>query len=47
VAGKPFHKGSIAVPASMGTAHIGVDTIIDPRNSRFGEDGFNSFFLNN
>jgi hypothetical protein len=29
----------------MGTAYIGIDTIICPRNPRFGKDGFNFYFL--
>jgi hypothetical protein len=30
----------------MGTAYIGIDPIICPRNPRFGKNGFNLNFLN-
>jgi hypothetical protein len=44
MAGKPLHEGRVTVPASMATAHIRIDAIINPGNSRFGKHSLNVYF---
>jgi hypothetical protein len=37
--GEPLHETGITVSAAMPAPDIGVDTVIKPGNSRFGQNG--------
>jgi len=43
--GISFHECGITVAASMGTTYIGINTVINTRDPRSGEDRFNLYFL--
>jgi hypothetical protein len=44
MAGEPFHKTGVTVPAAMAAPHIGINAVIKTADARFGENRFGEDF---
>jgi hypothetical protein len=44
MAGEPFHKTGVTVPAAMAAPHIGINAVIKAGDARFGENRFGKDF---
>jgi hypothetical protein len=42
--GKALHKTGVTIAATVATSHIGIDTVIEAGDSRFGQNSFGEDF---
>jgi hypothetical protein len=44
MAGKALHKTGVTITATVAASHIGIDTVIEAGDSRFGQNRFGEDF---